>query len=95
MVSFPNDILIQLMYKEVKNVKRQRVNLKSMCVVFSLSGQLFFLGRIPDIFVFHLIAWHGQCITPVYALRETAYNMLQTKVARTTRTKYSGKLNLM
>lgn len=37
MVSFPNDILIQLMYKEVKNVKRQRVNLKSMCVWFFLS----------------------------------------------------------
>ena len=32
---------------------------------------------------------------PVYALRETAYNMLQTKVAKATRTKYSGKLNLM
>ena len=32
---------------------------------------------------------------PVYALRETAYNMLQTKVAKATRTKYSGELNLM
>ena len=40
----------------------------------------------------HCMAW--TVYYHIYALRETAYNRLQTTVARTARTKYSGTLNL-